>query len=89
MESRTAKRQWRKWGLSYASHWATGAVLGFAMAYGDGYEWAGGGGLALVLAYQLGEYWKYGDTVALDLKDYGIGYAVGAVGGTLCRRLLS
>ena len=84
-ESRVAKRDWKRWGLSYVGHWLTGGVLGFGAT--TGFVGASMGGLGLVVAYQLGEYWKYGDTVALDLKDYGVGYAVGVGAGVLWRYL--
>ena len=75
-DRRIPRRNWRRWGLAYASHWLTGGVLGALVAGVD--PVLGIGGLALVIAYQGLEYARRKDTPGRDLLDYGVGFAVGA-----------
>ena len=71
-------RNWKRWGLAYASHWLVGAVLGVLIA--GLAPVVGCAGLAIILVYQWVEFLRRGDTPARDILDYGVGFAVGAAG---------
>lgn len=77
MRQEIPKRNWRRWGLAYASHWLTGGVIGALVAGMD--PLVGCAGLALIIAYQWLEFERRHDTPARDLLDYGTGFAVGVL----------
>ena len=85
----TERERWRAYPLSIIGHHVQGAVAGALMGVGDAY--LAGGGLTLLglsMAYQWAGWAKYRDSVKRDIRDYIVGWCIGAPLGCAIRFLL-
>ena len=75
-------RDWSKHWWGYTTHWGQGLAAGVLSIHEPT---AAVGILGIGVAYQWAGWVRKGDTVALDIKDIGIGYAVGLACAVLWR----
>ena len=74
-------RDWKRHWWGYVTHWGQGAIAGW---YVIDFPIPAFTLLALGVAYQWAGFVKKGDTVALDIKDIAVGYAVGVAARVIC-----
>ena len=73
-------RNWRKHGVFYVAHAASGALVAIGIMFGGPIRTLALAWLAIRLVYQWLEFERRGDTPGRDVGDISVGFAAAVVG---------